>query len=472
MIPYHSSAHKLLMEGVIALSKVETNGIRMDVSYLKNTIQDTSNKISDLEKKLKGSNVSKEWKKMFGGKMNFNSNNQLGKVLFDGLGYKCPERTDSGKYKVDEKTLSTIDLPFVKDYLEIKKLQHINDTYLTGILRETVDGFLHPFFNLHTATTFRSSSSNPNFQNLPIRDPILGRLVRRAFIARPGHRIVELDYSGLEVHIAACYHKDPVMIDYLNDPTKDMHRDASMDCYLLSEKEMTNPVDEKDEKRIKKIRYCGKNKFVFPEFYGDWYIDCAKALWESIDEMGLDTRSGLSLKEHLRNKGITKLGELDPRQKPQKGTFEKHIQGVENSFWNDRFKVYTEWKKDWVSMYQRKGYMLTKTGFICQGEMRKNEIINYPIQGSAFHCLLKSLIDLVNVEMRKLKMKSLIVGQIHDSIVGDIVDGEFKEYLALAKYVMTEKLVSRWKWINVPLEVEAEASPVDGCWADKRKVKI
>jgi hypothetical protein len=249
------------------------------------------------------------------------------------------------------------------------------------------------------------------------------------------------------------------MIDYIKDKTKDLHRDMAMECYSLPLSELMNPVSEDDKKRIKRIRYCGKNQFVFPQFYGDWYRDCAKSLWGSVTELDLKLRDGTPLKQHLAKLGFKTLV-----------TFEEHIKKIESDFWNVRFSAYNAWKKTILKQYWRDGYFETKTGFIVQGEMRKNEIINYPVQGSAFHCLLQSLSWLVLEDLKKRKMKTLIVGQIHDSLVADVPAEELSEFLGLARYVMTEKLPSAWDWINVPLDVEAEVAPLNGSWADKKAV--
>jgi len=472
MIPYTKKAYKLMHQGAIALAKVESNGIRMDVGYLDKTIETTGKKIIELEKELRTGKVAKEWKKMFGRKMKFGSPDQLGKVLFDGLGYESVGMTAGGdRYKTDEKALAGVEDPFVKDYLKLKKLQKVHVTYLKGIRNEIVDGLLHPFFNLHTVRTFRSSSSNPNFQNIPVRDPEIGRMVRQAFIPRKDSHLVEVDYSGIEVGIAACYHKDPRMLEYIADDTKDMHRDMATECFLLPKDEMV-PRDDVDKARIKRIRYCGKNMFVFPQFYGDYYIDCARSLWDAAEHMELKLRDGTPLREHLRRKGITELGELDPKEKAGWNTFERHLQEVEKSFWNERFPVYNQWKKDWVQEYFKKGWLKTLTGFICQGALRRNQIVNYPIQGSAFHCLLQSLITLVNKELRRLKMKSKVVGQIHDSILADVPAVELDQFLQVVNHVTTVLLLEKFPWIIVPMEIEAEVTPLNGCWADKQEVKI
>jgi DNA polymerase I-like protein with 3'-5' exonuclease and polymerase domains len=327
---------------------------------------------------------------------------------------------------------------------------------------------------MHIADTYRSTSDSPNFQNIPVRLPWMAELIRQCFIPRaPNRHIVESDYGGIEVHGASWYHKDPTMLDYLNDKTKDMHRDMAQQCYALSKKEMI-AKDKKDAKRIKDIRFCGKNMFVFPEFYGDWWASCAPSLWSAIDQSKLHTRDGMSIKKYLKSKGIKELGiiEYDSRGKlkiPNSDTFLYHIKMVEDYFWNKRFKVYKEWKEDWYEDYLQKGYFDTLTGFRIEGPLSRNKVINYPVQGVAFHCLLWSLIRLQKL-LHRYHMKSLIVGQIHDSIVADVIDKELKTYMELIQQVMVDDIKKHWKWIITPIEVEIEMAPAGKSWFFKEKV--
>ena len=325
-------------------------------------------------------------------------------------------------------------------------------TYLRGLQREVIDGFVHPFFNLHTVRTYRSSSDSPNFQNIPVRDPEAGRLIRRAFVPRKGRVLVDVDYVGIEIRVAACYHTHPAMIRYIEDPALDLHRDMAAKCYKL-------PVAKVD----KAIRYYGKNQFVFPQFYGDFYIDCARGLWEAAAKLKF---GGGTLMDHLRSIGFRRLGALDPQRDPLPGSFEEHIQRVEKHFWQEMFPVYFRWKQAWVDRYRRTGYIDMLTGFRCWGPMKRNEAINYAIQGSAFHCLLWALIRIVLRELRRHKMRSLIVGQIHDSLVGDVPEDELEDFCSLVRDVMVDKLRAAWEWIIVPLEVEIACS--DESWANMK----
>ncbi len=462
MKPITIKGYQLLHEGSIALSQVESNGIKIDTDYLQRAINHTSRRIQKMHDKLKKDEIYKIWKKQFGQRTNTGSREQLGNILFTVMDYPCSSYTKTGRPKADETTLSSVDLDFVRNYLALERLKKAKSTYLVAILRETIDGYLNPFFNLNLVRTYRGSSDHPNFQNIPVRDPKMAKLIRRAFIARKNHHIVEIDYGGIEIASTTCYHKDPRMISYIKDDTKDLHRDIAARCYMLLKKNVS-----------KDARYCGKNMFIFPEFYGDYYIKCAQRLWEAIDKMNLKMKGGeeLDLYSHLKSKGIYKLGKCDPELKPKKGTFEKHIREVEDEFWDERFPAYRDWKEKWYFAYLKKGYFDTLTGFRIEGVLSRNEAINYPAQGTAFHFLLWSLIRIQKL-LKKYKMKSLIIGQIHDSIVGDIYRKELRNYLEICRQVMTIDIRKYWKWINIPLKIEAEVAPIGKSWYEKKEVKI
>jgi len=460
--PTTQDAYELLHQGALALADVEANGIRIDTKKLQENIEQTSKRIEHLTTMIKRSDVWKVWKKVFGTDANIDSPDQLGKVLFKHMDYTCPDeaRTRTGRPKTDVETLSQLNIDFVKRYIKIKQLKKARDTYLRGIQRETVDGFMHPVFTLHLARSFRGSSDHPNFQNQPVRVDWIAKLIRSCYIARPNHHFVEVDYDGAEIRISTCNHKDPHMISYIENESSDLHRDVSAECYICEADQIT-----------KDARYSAKSRFVFPQFYGDWYKNCARGLWENIDSMNLTLVNGTPIKEHLARKGIKRLGACDKNQKPKSGTFEKHIEEVEHRFWYDLFPDYREWKETHWAKYQKHGRFSMLTGFTVEGLYGRKEVINYCIQGPAFHCLLWSLIKL-NAKMKRLKMRSLIIGQIHDSIVADVHKDELDDFLYLSNKIMTQTIRHAWKWIIVPLKVEAEVAPLGGSWFDKEKVEI
>lgn len=455
-------ANELLLRGSLALAEVEQNGIRINTDYLDASIRETDEKITHLEQRLHKDELWTTWQSVFGSRATLGSRDQLGYILFEMMGFKTDARTATGKIKTDKEVLSKVDYPFVPVYLEWAGLLKIKDTYLEGIRRELVGDILRPSQNLHTAATYRSSQSNPNGQNLPSRDPGDAEIVRRCVIPRKNHHIVEVDFKQLEVMIAACYHHDPVMLDYLRDPQKDLHRDMAMELYLL----------EKDEVS-KQARYSAKNGFVFPSFYGSVYFQCAPALWENVSKLNLKIAgTETSLRKHLRDKGFRKLGECNPKRTPQAGTYESHVQKVENAFWKNRFRVYDAWKRSWWEQYQREGGFRTLTGFYCRwgtGQLpKRNDVLNYPVQGSAFHCLLETLI-VMQRWLRKNKMRSKIIGQIHDSLIGDVHKAELQDYLCKVHEIVTQHLPRKWNWICVPLSVEAEVAPLGESWWCKKE---
>lgn len=456
--PAAPEAYKLLHDGSVALAEVEAAGMRVDIDYLDRTIDKTKARIKKLEGRLQDCEEFRLQRRRFGVDTNLTSRDQLAMVLFEDMGHPCHSYTGTGRPQLDETALERIGTKYAKGFVRLEKLNKVLGTYLMGVRREVEGEYLHPFFNLHRVVTYRSSSSDPNFQNIPIRDPMIAEIIRRAFIARDGHVIVEIDISGAEVRVAACYHKDPTMMNYIHDPTTDMHRDMSRECYLIDEVP-------------KAVRAQVKGGFVFAEFYGDYYRQVCQNLWEAVTRYGLTTAEGVPMHEHLAEHGLGKLGECDPKQKPRPGTFEHHIMKVEEAFWGTRFPVYSKWKERWYKDYRAAGGFHTLTGFTCRGLFTRNEVINYPVQGSAFHCLLWSLVQL-NAAMRRAKMRSLLVGQIHDSIVADVHLSELDDFLGMAKQIMTVDLVRAWPWIITPMEIEAEVAPEGGSWFDKKEVAL
>lgn len=436
--------YDLLHQGALALSEIENNGIALDIDYLNSSKKVLKSKMDSMYKSLYSCKEYKVWKNKYGETMNLDSPDQMRDVLFGHFKYKSNKKTNKGLDSVDKSALKDIKKEFTDKILEIRKWNKLTSTYLNNFLREQWDGFIHPFFNLNNVTTFRGSSSNPNFQNIPKRDEEIMKYIRRAVVPRKDRMLVELDFSGLEVYVAACYHKDPVMIkDIL---AGDMHRDTAILCFMLQPDEYNS-----------KTRYCAKNMFVFPQFYGDYFKDCAVALWNAMTTMKLEVK-GEPMRDYLKSKGIKKYQD-----------FEDHIKDVEEKFWN-KYHVYRDWKNDFFEEYQRKGYVELYTGFKCRGVMKRNEAINYPIQGCAFHCLLYSLIKLHEWN-KENGMKSMIVGQIHDSMVNDVHPEEYNEYLSKVKRVMTKEIAKDWDWITLPLKVSIDVCPMNEGWHKKKEVE-
>lgn len=461
--PKTVEAYMLLHNGTLALARAERQGIRVDLEYAKNKPIHLTRRIDRLNDKFKGSKFHKQWERSIGGKKpNINSNAQLAIFLYKIKKISPAKLTKSGQGAVDEDALLQLEIPELDILLQIRKLKKIKDTYLHAFMREQTNGYIHPFFNLHLVRTFRSSSDKPNFQNIPKRDEESMKIVRKALYPRPGHQLLEVDYSGLEVRIAACYHEDPTMLKYINNPASDMHKDMAQRIFMIKDFDRSNP-------QHKILRAAAKNGFVFPQFYGDYYGNNAPDLaceWGKLPQGRWKPGQGIligvkkTLSDHLIENGIQSLGQ-----------FTKHIQTIENDFWNKRFLGYKKWKERWWRIYQKYGHIDLKTGFRCSGTMSRNDATNYPIQGAAFHCLLWSFIELDRI-MQKENWKTKLIGQIHDAIILDVHPDELYKVARIIKRVTCEDLPKAWPWIIVPLDVEMDLCEVDGSWAEKKEFKI
>ena len=447
MKPSSSASYRLILEGSQAFADIEQNGMRVDEDYLDRIIVETGLKIKEMEGVLKSDEVFSVWRKQYGEKADLGSRQQLGEVIFKHLKVDCKSRTKTGRPSTDESSLEDVDFPFVKRWVDLEKLKKARSTFLIGLRKETVNGYVHPFFNLHLVTTYRSSSSDPNLQNQPNRDVRQSKLIRRAFIPRGfDYQLVEIDYSALEFRGCASFWKDAAMVAYASDPSLDIHRDMAAECYNLDVKQVS-----------KEARFYAKNQFVFPILYGSYYVNCAKHLWEHIGRGDIRTVDGVGLYDHLIENGIG-----------DEVSFESHIKVVEDNF-NRKFPTWSSQKEVWWEQYLKRGWFPLSTGFVCHGVFSYNNLMNTPVQGPSFHCLLWSLIRL-NDWLKKYRMKSRIICQIHDSILADVHDGELQDYVAMARQVMTVDVRKEWSWIITPLAVGVEGSKVN--WFEKKALTI
>jgi len=470
--PNTEDAYLLLHQGILSLARAERQGIRIDMDYVNRKKQQIANKIEHLEDEFRETQFFKDWQKSTKTKVNINSGDQLGKFLYGVKGITVGKATTSGKGSTDEEALKQLNIPELDYLIRISKQKKLGD-YLEGFAREQVDGVIHPFFNLHLVTTYRSSSSEPNFQNIPKRDEEAMKTCRKALFARPGHQLVEFDFSGAEVRVSCCYNKDENLLKYIKDPTTDMHGDLATQLFMVEDFNKKIPEHYT-------LRQAAKNGFVFPEFYGSYWKNCASNLvcdWGRLSPtdkwkrgQGIPMPNGKFLSDHLISKGITELGSVNGGGKSGQYVtgFMRHVKTIEDDFWKNRFPQYAQWKEDWYAEYQRKGYVDMHTGFRCAGIMRKTDVTNYPVQGAAFHCLLWSLIQL-DRWLREKNMDSRIIGQIHDSIVVDMNPDELEEVSAQVQKIITKDLPEHWKWINVPIEMDMEKYAINGSWADKIK---
>jgi DNA polymerase I-like protein with 3'-5' exonuclease and polymerase domains len=168
---------------------------------------------------------------------------------------------------------------------------------------------------------------------------------------------------------------------------------------------------------------------------------------------------GITVFEHLRAVGIIK----------NKGRayeeFEAHIKKREEIFWS-KFKAVKKWQEKAWADYIRLGYIEQMFGFRCKGFLSRNEVVNYPVQGSAFHALMWT-INHLNKEMKEAEMLTRMNGQIHDCCLSDMYPPERKAYMAMSERIATIDIRKANPWINVPLLIEWEEGAPNASWAHK-----
>lgn len=433
-------------EGLEVLSEMTDHGVPVNEEYYLTEDANLDQQIKEQIEKLEqepGVQKYKEIKRVF---PDFQKDDQVRYLLFDVLGHERIKETTGGDDSVDKEVLGVIGTPLTEGILHYRRLNKVKGTYIGQMKKEMTDGFIHPFFDLHLARTGRSSSSYPNFQNIPVRVEEAKRSSRSGIIPLPGHRLCEIDYGSLEVRVIGMATRDPNLMAYLFDPTTDMHRDQAEDIFIIPESDVTG-----------QLRFHAKNGFVFAEFYGSWYKSCARSIFN--DCWYLETKQGVKICDHMAANGIRGYDD-----------FEAHMYEVEERFWN-RFPVVKEWQERTIAFHEQYGYVENLFGFRRRGALSRNEIVNSPIQGTGFQLLLWSLIQMNKIR-RQERWNSALLGQIHDSMLLSIDPAEEKHVICTANRVMTQDIRERFDWICVPLEVEPEMTEIDASWYTKKKVDL
>ncbi len=378
-------------EGLLTFVDMEQNGISVNMEYYKEEDERLEKEIKRLETKLHNSSVALEFEKHEGRKVGWGSNTDLPKLLFTYCKIKSCKKTASGKHEsVDADALEMYagEHPFLDDLITKRKLEKTKGTYLAQFIREEFNNKVYPIFNLHTARSMRSSANNPSFQNIPVRDEESKKSVRSGIIPSPGNKIMEIDFSSIEVCIGAAYTNDPVLMNYLVQGG-DMHKDQAFAMFFLDES-----AGNWKEAPLKDIRFYAKNQWTFPQFYGSYFVSCARNLWSIADSLKLE--DGKPLKQHLKEHRILTYQ-----------AFESHLERREKEFW-DRFKVIKEWQ-DWtIDFYQKRGYVELFHGFRRAGLLDRNQILNTSWQG----CLQReSLVETTSgwVPIKELVNKKVLV---------------------------------------------------------------
>jgi DNA polymerase I len=208
---YHEVEHPLIS----VLARMERTGVHIDLDYLNEMARDLDKRISALET---------ECYEFAGERINLGSPPQLRVLLYEKLGLKTRRRTKTGM-STDQRALQQLvgEHPFVQKLLDYRELAKLKSTYVDALppLVDPRDGRVHTTYDQTATTTGRLSSTNPNLQNIPVRSD-LGKQIRRAFIAEPGHLLLSVDYSQIELRVMAHLSQDPILLEVFNKE-EDVH---------------------------------------------------------------------------------------------------------------------------------------------------------------------------------------------------------------------------------------------------------
>ena len=388
-------------------------GIKVDRDELRRLSRDFAERLAELEKQIH---------KLAGHPFNIGSPKQLGEVLFDEMGLAGGQKSKTGAYATGADVLETLsaqghDLPArVLDWRQLSKLK---STYADALVEQInpETGRLHTSFALAATSTGRLSSNDPNLQNIPVRTEE-GRKIRRAFVAEKGHKLLSVDYSQIELRLAAHVAEVAALKEAFKSGA-DIHAMTASQVFGVPEKGMDPMV----RRRAKAIN--------FGIIYG-------------ISPFGLGQQLGIPQSE----------------AKAYIAAYFERYPGIRD---------YMERTKKFAREH---GYVLTVFGRRCHmpGIIDKNPArrsfmeraaINAPLQGTAADIIKRAMIR-VPPALAKAKLKARMLLQVHDELLFEVPEAEVEASAALVKKVMEGAALPAFE-LSVPLI--AETGVADN-WAD------
>lgn len=357
------------------LAEMEYTGVAIDVAALNAAAEDMRSRIAALEQEIYA---------LAGTEFNIGSPSQVGEVLFDRLKLDAKtKKTKSGQYSTTEEILQKLVPlhPVVGKILKHRSLRKLLSTYLTALPQaiNPATGRVHTTYNQTVTATGRISSSNPNLQNIPVRDDE-GREIRRAFIASEGRQFLSADYSQIELRLVADFAGEQTMTEAFREG-KDIHAITASRIYGVPLEEVTV-----DQRRHAKTANFGI-------LYG-------------ISAFGLASRLGIS-----------------------RAAAKELIDGYFNTFpairdYMDR--AVEDAGRDGVvrTAFGRRRFLpdINSKNPVVRGYAERNAI-NAPIQGTAADIIKKAMVDIAR-ELRDGGFKTRMIMQVHDELNFDVVPEE------------------------------------------------
>lgn len=389
---------------VKVLTDMEFEGVRVDESFLNDYSK-------ELEKDVRKAEESVYMQA--GVKFNLASPKQLGEVLFDKLQLdSSAKKTKTGQYQTGEDVLLKLAAKghqIVDDILVFRELTKLKSTYVDALpqMINPKTGRVHTSYAQAVAVTGRLSSNNPNLQNIPIRTD-KGREIRKAFVPRDKNRIlISADYSQIELRIVAAISGDPNMCEAFRTG-KDIHTATAAKVYNLAE----NLVS-------KEMRYKAKS-VNFGIIYGQGAFGLA-------DNLGISR---------------TEAKEIIDNYKREFASIQKYMDNTINFAREHGYVETLMGRKRWLRD-------INSSNFTVRGFAERNAI-NSPIQGTAADMIKLAMIK-IHAEMKKEKLQSKMILQVHDELVFDAIPEE----LDVLKPLILEGMKTALPLPNdVPVEAE------------------
>ncbi len=403
-----SAAQKLFdeieMPLVEVLADMEMTGIGLDISFLEKMSKEMQARLNVLEDQVY---------EHVGEQFNINSTQQLSNALFNRLKLSPPDRTrrtDAGNYSTSAEVLESLQgkHPIIDSLLEYRELSKLKSTYLDALPQQVNPhtGRVHTSYNQAGSVTGRIASSDPNLQNIPIRTE-LGRQVRQAFIAAPGYILLSVDYSQVELRIAAHMSNDQAMLAAFR-ADEDIH--AATAAAILGK--TLGQVTKSERRNAKAIN--------FGLLYG-------------MSPYGLTRTSDLTLAE------AEDFVEAYFRQFP----------GVKAYLDNMRRMAARQGYVETLLGRRRYFPGLKSGGNQATRAREEREAINAPIQGSAAD-IMKIAMQRVAGAFKKDGLTGHLLLQVHDELVLEVHEKEIKKTAQIVRTLMENAYN-----LVIPLKTEA-----------------
>jgi DNA polymerase-1 len=401
---HENNLNKLLYEVecplIYVLADMEWTGVRLDLKALEELSKQLTEELSTIEHEIV---------QMAGIDFNVNSPKQIGEILFDRMKIvEKPKKTKTGQYSTNEEELEKLrgKHPIIDKILEQRGIKKLLSTYIDAFpqLINPRSGKIHTSFNQTVAATGRLSSTNPNLQNIPVRDE-RGKEMRKVFIPDEGCVFASSDYSQIELRIMAHLSADKNMVEaFMHD--QDIHAATASKIYHV-------PIEEVTADMRRKAKTAN-----FGIIYG-------------ITPFGLSERLSISRSEAKQL--IDEYFETFPDVKRY----------MDESIATARTKGYVE------TIFGRKRYLpdINSRNANVRGFAERNAI-NAPIQGSAADIIKVAMIKIHN-RFAKEKLKSKMILQVHDELDFNVVEDE----LDTVRKIVVEEMEHACKLI-VPLKTD------------------